>query len=334
MIYNVEKNDDIVTLQIPVSNNDLLTNATGVLATQTFPAGISIYGTPVMTQGSYNTLTKIWTIGTLTPNNTPTGTAVLTIKIKVDDISLQPFNIKTVVTITEPEQSLLNNTRWDTIRLGTCVNCGLCDPCNFEEPILISTNDTSGLTVNLAENDVINCDCCQKEFEIVGSPVNITVNSISVTGILKYSFIDPTVAGSLSYRIKCKNCPNGLDYLSNTSTVTFSPIVSSFDTSFTVKTTQTTNYTQEANFDYFRFNTASSTITFTLLPVTNWVIGKKVTLYVYDASQSGPLVNNFIISTSTGTETFTDTNTQTKTYTSNYTSFTVVYVGSNKFDII
>lgn len=330
MIYKIANNGDVVTLNIPVTNKDKVVTATGLTLTQTFPAGISIYGTPVVTAGAYNTLTKVWTIASSAPEHTD----LLSIKIQVDDISLQPFHIKSVLAIVEPEFTLANNTRFDSLILGdSCEGCD-CDSCNFEEPIIITNNDTAGLSINLAENDTVDCPCCQKEFEVVGTPVNITVNSISVTGTLKYSFIDPTQSGSLVYRVNCKNCPNGLSYASNTSTVTFAPIVSSFDTSFVVKATQTANYVQESSFDYFRFNTATSTITFTLLPVSSWVVGKKITVYVYDASQSGPLVNNFTISTSAPAETFTDSNTQTKIYTANYTSFTVVYVGSNKFDII
>lgn len=330
MIYKIANNGDVVTLNIPVTNKDKVVTATGLTLTQTFPAGISIYGTPVITAGAYNTLTKVWTIASSAPEHTD----LLSIKIKVDDISLQPFHIKSVLAIVEPEYNLTNNERFDSLILGdTCETCD-CDPCNFEEPIIITNNDTAGLSINLAENDTVDCPCCQKEFEVVGTPVNITVNSISVTGTLKYSFIDPTQSGSLVYRVNCKNCPNGLSYASNTSTVTFAPIVSSFNEGYRVKEDQTLDYIQESEFNYFRFDTATNAIQFTLLPASAWNIGKSIKVYVYDSSQSGPLVNNFTVVTDSGTETFTDTGLDNRLVTANYVSFEIVYVGSNKFDVI
>jgi hypothetical protein len=327
MIYNIEHNNDVVTLQIPVTNNDLTTNATGVVATQLFPTGISIYGTPTVTKGSYNTTTKIWTIGTLNPQET----ANLTLKVKVDDIDVQPFTIKTTITLNEGESNTSNNIRFDVLKLGSCTDCDLCDPCNFVEPTIVLYNDVAGLVVNLAANDTINCTCCQKTFEIVGTPDNIIVNSLSNIGILKYTYIDSKLPGSLQYRVVCANCPNGLDYTSDPATVTFDPLVVSLTNGYVVKPTQTVNYTQEINFDYFRFDNHANNITFTLLPVTSWSIGRSVKIYVYDSTQSGPLAHTFTVSLNTGT--FTEGGT-TKTITANYSSLEIVYIGGNKFDII
>lgn len=332
MIYSIANNNDIVTLEIPVRNNDSSIPATSVLLTQTFPSGISIYGTPTLTHGSYNTGTKVWTIGTLAPLET----AVLVLKIKVEDIDLQPFTITSVVTISETESTTVNNTRYDILKIGEpCVNCNICDPCNFIEPIIILSNDTAGLVYDVAANDIINCNCCQKEFIIVGDPENIIVNSFSNNGILNYTYINGSLSGSLQYRVNCNNCTNGLDYTSDPVTVTFNPIYDESYGDFNIEETQTIDYTQDNEFDYFRFDLKDNAITFTLSPAVEWRTGQKITLYVYDSDQSGPLDYNFIIQTDDPLEVFTETGTdEYTTITSNYTSLTIVYIGGDTFDVI
>lgn len=331
--YFVTNNNDIVKVTIPVTNFDSLVNATGVVAAQTLPSGISIYGTPTVTQGVYNTGTKEWTIGTLGPGDT----AVLTIKYKIDDITLQPFTIKTEVTITEPESSSLNNTQYIVIKLqGACAGCENCDPCKFEEPTMVTVNDTAGFLFDLSANDNINCACCQKEYEIVGSPVNIQVNSLSNSGLLNYSYISIVDPGSLVYRVTCSNCINGLDYASSNATVVFPAMaISAVVADNYLITTENDDYTQEAQYNYFRLDTASNQITFTLLPHTGWTVGKKIQIYVFDSSQYGALLNTVTIVTGDVLDTFTESGTTTyPTITNNFTTLTIVYVGNNKFDVL
>lgn len=332
-ITNITNNNDVVQITIPVTNFDNLIDATGVTATQTIPTGISIYGTPVVSQGVYNTGTKIWTIGTLGAGDT----ATLTIKYKVDDITLQPFTIKTEVAITEPESSSTNNIRYDVLKLqGACVGCEVCDPCNFEEPTIVTVNDTAGFVFDLSANDNVSCACCQKDYEIVGSPVNITVNSLSNNGILNYTYQSIVDPGSLVYRVVCSNCVNGLDYTSTNASVVFPAMsVTATVAENYLVTTQIDDYTQDANYNYFRLDTASNQITFTLLPYTGWVSGKKIQVYVFDSSQSGALLNTVTIETGNVLDTFTETGTTTyPVITNNFTSLTIVYVGNNKFDVL
>ena len=326
MIYSIANNNDIVTLNIPVTNHDALVTATGVTLTQTFPAGISIYGTPIVSKGTYNTGTKIWTIASLLPQET----ANLQLKVKVDDINLQPFTIKSILAITEPESSLLNNTRFDTLTLGNGSDSE-CNPCNFVEPVIIINEDIASLSFDVSKNDTINCPCCQKVFEIVGSPVNVNVLSFE-NGVIKYQFINPTLSGTAEYKVTCTNCSNGMDYTSDPVTITFNPIFSPTYKDYTVKPVQTGDYSQELLFDFFWFDLATSAINFELIESDSWEIGQKITVYAYDSTQSGPLVNLLTVICD-GVDVFLEGG-NTKVISSNYSSFTIVYLGSAKFAII
>lgn len=326
MTYYFTNINQIVELQIPATNNDNLLVANGASVTVTIPTGLSIYSASV-TKGSFNTSTKIWTIGTIDPKNTE----VLVLKVRIDNTDVLPFTIKSVLSISSPTDSpLTNNTRYDVIKLqGSCdSNCDNCDPCNFKEPTLILADDIGGLIVDLSKNDIIDCTCCNKVFEIVGTPENIVVVSLSNTGILNYKFTDISKDGVLQYRVICQDCINGLDYTSDPATVTFAAMA---NLNFSVKSTQTGDYTQQSTYSYFRFDSAANNVTFTLLPVASWSIGKSITVVIVDSSNSN---STFIISTSSPSETFTDTGLQTFVTASNYTALSIVYIGSNKFDIL
>ena len=65
------KRGDMLTYTLTLSNESN-TVATGVNVTDNLPAGVEIMGNPVASQGSFDKVTRIWNIGTVTANSTVT----------------------------------------------------------------------------------------------------------------------------------------------------------------------------------------------------------------------------------------------------------------------
>lgn len=65
------KRGDMLTYTLTLSNESN-TVATGVNVTDNLPAGVEIMGNPVASQGSFDKVTRIWNVGTVTANSTVT----------------------------------------------------------------------------------------------------------------------------------------------------------------------------------------------------------------------------------------------------------------------
>ncbi|MGV3607301.1 MAG: SpaA isopeptide-forming pilin-related protein [Planctomycetaceae bacterium] len=67
----VNKNEAVTfTITVTNSNASGIATATGVAITDLLPAGLTIQGTPAVTQGTYVSGTGVWTVGTLAPGAT------------------------------------------------------------------------------------------------------------------------------------------------------------------------------------------------------------------------------------------------------------------------
>lgn len=207
MSYKITHNNQVITVKETVTNHDSFVNATSALLTFTFPAGITVLSGSG-TQGSFNTGTGEWTIGTLGVLETET----ITMSIRIDDISLQPFYITEELTISQGETTIVDNS--GTITLET-EETG-CDPCNFQIPVISPVPDPyQGMVIDVAKNDIAYCDCCTKSWIVEpDSSVNCTI--INVTGSLfSVKLINPNLSWEFEYRVKCEDCSNGLSYQSD-----------------------------------------------------------------------------------------------------------------------
>ncbi len=108
-------NGEYFTWTINVSNNSVIP-VTGVTTTVTLPAGVT-YVSDVVTKGSYDDGTGVWTIGSLATG----ASATLTITVEVADALLQPFTASAVVAGNEFESYLLNNIG-SSVKGGGCVD--------------------------------------------------------------------------------------------------------------------------------------------------------------------------------------------------------------------
>lgn len=110
----VTGNGDTWIWPITVKNNSTI-SATSVVVTNTFNTGFTV-DSVVASQGSYNTGTGVWTIGTMAPNSTVT----LNITCTVTDINSAPFTLDSTVSSFGTETTPLDNEASGIVR-------SLCD---------------------------------------------------------------------------------------------------------------------------------------------------------------------------------------------------------------
>jgi len=110
----VTGNGDTWIWPITVKNNSTI-SATSVVVTNTFNTGFTV-DSVVASQGSYNTGTGVWTIGTMAPNSMVT----LNITCTVTDINSAPFTLDSTVSSFGTETTPLDNEASGIVR-------SLCD---------------------------------------------------------------------------------------------------------------------------------------------------------------------------------------------------------------
>ena len=136
MPNTVTKNGDIVELIIPI-RNDSSYGDTNVQVQFTIPTGLIIHNFSVLSNGgSFNTSTKLWTIGSLAAHEL----TKLTLSLKVTDITEANFNVTGTVTSTnDPTSSSIGFI----IETTTCTPSAGANPDNSGCLCLdVSTNDT------------------------------------------------------------------------------------------------------------------------------------------------------------------------------------------------
>ncbi len=216
----VTSNGNQVTWTIKVSNSGPSANS-GVYVQETIPAGMSFLSA-VVSKGSYNSGTSVWTIGNMSVGETVT----MYLTTVVTDINLAPFINTAQVFGSMIDPNLGDNIITETVNTTTCPPAaGAVDDINACLCGDVSKNDTP-------------CTQCTTEWIIVpGSETNIVINSFSqTTGIYSVSLIDPTVVGSFQYNIWCTNCPGGASYqASGPATVTLNPLFTTFPTNQFIK---------------------------------------------------------------------------------------------------
>ena len=183
-------NGDTFTWTINVNNNSVIP-VTGVATSVTLPAGVT-YISHVVTKGSYDDGTGVWTVGSLAVG----ASATLTITVEVADATLQPFTASAVVAGNEFESYILNN-------IGSSVKGGGC-----------TEGCASGF--NCSDNTV-GCLCGQVgilsgscsgdstiDYRIVeGSEVNCTVEIDASTGQYTVTPLDFSDPWSFDWEVYC-----------------------------------------------------------------------------------------------------------------------------------
>jgi len=216
----VTSNGNQVTWTIKVTNQGPNPN-NGVFVQETLPAGMS-YVSAIVSKGSYNSGTQVWTIGNLAVNETVT----MYLTTVVTDINLAPFTNTAQVfgSTIDPDNS--DNLIQEVVNTTTCPPAaGAVDDPN------------SCLCGNMATNDTPCTHCTTEWIIIAGSETNVVINTYSqLTGEYSASLIDPTLVGSFQYNIWCTNCPGGGSYqASGPATVTINPLFTTFPTNQLIK---------------------------------------------------------------------------------------------------
>lgn len=131
---HINRNDQIVTLQIVVANLNAQ-QATGIVTTITYPTGVSFSGATVP-HGSYNQFSKVWTLDYLDQNDPKS----MFLNLRVDNIAVQPFKVYVAVTANEFDIDLSNNNMLFVLSKQEPV----CEPileCNVNKIITHSVTD-------------------------------------------------------------------------------------------------------------------------------------------------------------------------------------------------
>lgn len=333
--YKVNANGDQVCITIPVKNTSATVPATGVLVDLTIPTGLtyaSIPGNPSVPVGSYSTLNNRWTVGTVPVNQT----YIAQVCLVVTDIDQAPFTVTSEVSLQEDDVIIVNNTRTDVITNGYCPGC--------PQPAQIQVDPKDDLDMcichDVSTND-INCGPGYTTlYEMVeGSEVNLdSVDLDQYSGQGKVIILNPNEEWSYQYEIRCRNCSTGVvSSPYGPATVSGGPIFTSqINNNNYLITTQTGNYTQindcTTNYSYYRFDTVGGNIVFTLTNPSTWC-RNYITVFRFETGAGTP-VNTFQIVTDNVARTFNNNGLNTYDISTNFTTITIVYVGSNKFDIL
>lgn len=131
MSKTVSANNEYFNWNVQVCNTGPQ-SATLAQVVNTISAGVSVISA-VATKGSYDIPSKTWSIGDL-----PLGKCeLLVLQMRVDDITLAPFTNTSVISATETDPQVINNTAEETVHNG-CTNTYSC----------MSFFSTSGVTVS------------------------------------------------------------------------------------------------------------------------------------------------------------------------------------------
>lgn len=153
-----------VTFLITV-RNDGVSDATGVQVTDSLPSGVTLTGS-LPSSGSFNTTTRVWTVGTLTVGQSET----LELTARVDQVLSNVTNVAQVTAVNEPDldstpnnsveseddqQTVAFSTPVADLRLGKAVNNA--EP-NVDESIVFTvslTNEGPDVATNVVVADLL-----------------------------------------------------------------------------------------------------------------------------------------------------------------------------------
>lgn len=143
---NVTQNNDVVQITVPVLNSRPYPD-TNVQVQFTIPAGVVISDYILQSNGgSFNTSSKLWSIGTLAANASTT----LVLTIKATDITLAPFTITGVLSGTLADSNAGNNSTSWVIQADTCPPAAGANPdtsgCLCGDVSLNDTKCSAGIT--------------------------------------------------------------------------------------------------------------------------------------------------------------------------------------------
>lgn len=211
---NVTQNNDVVQITVPVLNSRPYPD-TNVQVQFTIPAGVVISDYILQSNGgSFNTSSKLWSIGTLAANASTT----LVLTIKATDITLAPFTITGVLSGTLADSNAGNNSTSWVIQADTCPPAAGANPdtsgCLCGDVSLNDTKCSAGITEwRLNVLSITNSTSPYTWDELTGQyafipddnslPITFTYDLYCVQGINEY-LIQQGVPFTISKQIKDK----------------------------------------------------------------------------------------------------------------------------------
>lgn len=210
---NIALNGNLTTWWIPATNLSTVT-ATGVTVNVVVdPAGGLKLETWSTDTGSFNSTTKIWSVGILAPGQTKW----LKLVTKVIDIGLAPFTMTSVISGNGIDPNNANNILEQTITsVVTSVTAG-------------AVSDIGCACIDVSLNDTP-CNYGVSEWRLNPSVINSTSYTWDeTTGKGQFTHADPTLPITSSYSLWC-DPGTGFVQISGPATITIPPIIEDKDT--------------------------------------------------------------------------------------------------------
>lgn len=180
----VTEDGEILSLEIPVINKGD-NAATNVKVLITYGSGLEYYG-HANAIGTYNSITKKWTLSSL-PGHSG---RLLLLDLKVPLISALPLDVAWSVESDNPDIESSNDDcgKWTVAvaPVSTAANC-------VKYPI----------QGNVLCDKIVECGCCDRTFELVGTPSRSTITLDAVTGDYKGYALSEGNLWSFQWRAIC-----------------------------------------------------------------------------------------------------------------------------------
>jgi len=200
-----------VTFTVTAHNNGP-DNATGVVLTDVWPAGLTLVSaTPTL--GSYNNATGVWTIGNLANG----ATATLTLVAQVMDANKTITNVVNLTAVNEYDTNTANNGSSVSIVIPASADIAVTKTTNSTDPLVCENFQWTVTVVNNGPNDatgVVVTDLLPAGLNLVSfTPSQGTYNTI--TGVWN---VGTLLNGSTATLVLVTNATEGLSGVTVTNT--------------------------------------------------------------------------------------------------------------------